>query len=145
MFRNYISHKVDIDYSYEIHEEFYNISMNINYKNICNDSNYLYLKKNGINIINQLIQSYYDICELKFMNSNYEKSLFYASFFNNHNIYNSFISFIIIYSIHILYQNTIDNINVNLFKKHIKSGIVFTNFYNLQTLKNYIDFIKNIE
>jgi hypothetical protein len=141
----YISHKFDIDYSYEIHEEFYNISMNINYKNICNDSNYLYLKKNGINIINQLIQSYYDICELKFMNSNYEKSLFYASFFNNHNIYNSFISFIIIYSIHILYQNTIDNINVNLFKKHIKSGIVFTNFYNLQTLKNYIDFIKNIE
>ena len=141
----YISHKFDIDYSYEIHEDFYNISMNINYKNICNDPNYLYLKKNGINIINQLIQSYYDICELKFMNSNYEKSLFYASFFNNHNIYNSFISFIIIYSIHILHPNTIDNINVNLFKKHIKSGIVFTDFYNLQTLKNYIDFIKNIE
>ena len=141
----YISHKFDVDYSYEIHEEFYNISMNINYKNICNDPNYIYLKKNGINIINQLIQSYYDICELKFMNSNYEKSLFYASFFNNHNIQNSFISFIIIYSIHILHPNTIDNIHVNLFKKHIKSGLVFTNFYNLQTLKNYIDFIKKIE
>ena len=84
-------------------------------------------------------------CELKFMNSNYEKSLFYASFFNNHNIQNSFISFIIIYSIHILHPNTIDNIHVNLFKKHIKSGLVFTNFYNLQTLKNYIDFIKKIE
>ena len=45
------------------YEDQYNISMNINYKNICNDPNYIYLK-NGINIINQLIQSYYDICEI---------------------------------------------------------------------------------
>jgi len=141
----YISHKYDIKYEYQIHEEQFNISMNINYNNICNDPNYIYLKKKGSNIINEIIQSYYDICELKFMNSNYEKSLLYASFFNQYNIYNSFISFIIIYSIHILHPNTIDNINVNLFKKHIKLGLIFVDFYNLENLKKYINFVNNIE
>jgi hypothetical protein len=141
----YISHKYDVNYTYEIHEDQYNISMNINYKNICNDPNYIYLKKNGINIINKLIQSYYDICEINFMNSNYEKSLFYASFFNQHNITNAYISFIILFSIHILHSKTIDTSNINLFKKHINPSLIFVNFYNLQNLKSYIEFVKKIE
>tara|TARA_B110000902_G_C14257749_1_gene568595 strand:- start:884 stop:2167 length:1284 start_codon:yes stop_codon:yes gene_type:complete len=141
----YISHKYDVDYKYEICEEFYNISMNINYNTICNDPNYIYLKKNGINLINQVIESYYNISELNFMNNNYVKSLQYALFFNKHNITNIYISFIILYSIHILHSKTIDILNINLFKKHINTAMVFVNFYNLKSLTNYIDFIKNIK
>ena len=141
----YISHKYDVDYKYEICEEFYNISMNTNYNTICNDPNYIYLKKNGINLINQVIESYYNISELNFMNNNYVKSLQYALFFNKHNITNIYISFIILYSIHILHSKTIDILNINLFKKHINTAMVFVNFYNLKSLTNYIDFIKNIK
>ena len=141
----YISHKYDIHNDYNIHEDTYNISMSLNYNNMYNDPNFNYIKKFGIHIINNLIQSYYDICESKFSNSNYEKSLFYSKFFTLHNIKNSFISFIILYSIHILHNNTIDNINVQLFKTNILNAKIFTDFYNIKSLKSYIDFVNNIK
>ena len=141
----YISHKYDINYKYNIHEDSYTISMDSNFNTMYNDPNFVFIKKNGLNITNQIIQSYYDICESKFSVSNYEKSLFYASFFTQHNIKNTFISFIIIYSIHILQSQTISNIQVDLFKKHLNLGSIFVNFYNIQSLNAYIDFIKNIE
>ena len=51
----------------------------------------------------------------------------------------------IIYSIHILHSQTISNIHVDLFKKHLNLASIFVNFYNIQSLNAYIDFIKNIE
>ena len=48
----YISHKYDINYDYNINEENYSISMNLNYQTMIKDPNYLYLKKIGNNIIN---------------------------------------------------------------------------------------------
>ena len=141
----YISHKYDINYKYNIHEDSYTISMDSNFNTMYNDPNFVFIKKNGLNITNQIIQSYYDICESKFSVSHYEKSLFYASFFTQHNIKNTFISFIIIYSIHILHSQTISNIHVDLFKKHLNLASIFVNFYNIQSLNAYIDFIKNID
>ena len=140
----YISHKYDINYKYNIHHDTFTISMDLNFNTIYNDPNFNFIKKNGIDISNKLVQSYYDICESKFILSNYEKSLFYANFFNQHNIKNSFISFILLYSIHILYSESISNINVDLFKKHIKPANVFINFYNIQSLNSYINFINNV-
>lgn len=141
----YISHKYDVEYKYTIHEKSYTISMDLNFNTIYNDPNFNFIKKNGIDISNQLIQSYYNICESKFILSNYDKTLFYAMFFHQHNIKNTFISFIILYSIHILYTESISNIYVDLFKKHIKPAQIFVNFYNINSLNGYIHFINNVK
>lgn len=141
----YISHKHDIDYKYNIHEDTYSISMDLNFNTMYNDPNIQYIKKNSLDICNKLIQSYYDISEYYFSISNYDKSLFYARFFDQHKIKNSFISFIIIYSIHILYNKSISDVYGDLFKKHIHLAKVFVNFYKIKSLENYIKFINSID
>ena len=54
------------------------------------------------------------------------------------------LGFILLYSIHILYSESISNIYVDLFKKHIKPGQLFVNFYNINSLNGYIHFINNV-
>ena len=110
-----------------------------------NDPNIQYIKKNSLDICNKLTQSYYDVSEYYFSISNYDKSLYYARFFDQHKIKNSFISFIIIYSIHIIYNKSISNTNSNLFKKHIDLANVFINFYKIKSLENYVKFINTID
>mgnify|MGYP001213657019 FL=1 len=140
----YISHKYEKKYECKINEETYSISMNLNYPDIVSDLNYLYIKTRGIEIINNVIQSYYDITLVKFMKNNLDKSLFYGRFFNEYQIKNGYISFIILFSIHKIYNKTITHEYLDIFKKNILSAHAFTNFYNIDSLHNYIDFIKNI-
>ena len=140
----YISHKYDIKYEYNIDEENYSISMDLNYQTIKNDLNYKYLEKNGHIIMNKVIESYYKICEKSFLNNNFEKSLFYGNFFNEHEIKNTYISFIILFSIHKIYEETISQEYVDLFKKNISLSKPFIEFYKIESLIKYIDIIKNI-
>ena len=140
----YISHKYDINYDYNINEENYSISMNLNYQTMIKDPNYLYLKKIGNNIINKVIQSYYDISEKKFLENNFEKGLFYSRFFNQYEIKNSYISFIILFCIHKIHTETISDIFVDLFKKNKILAQPFINFYEIETLNLYSKFINDI-
>lgn len=140
----YISHKYDKIYDYKINDETYSINMNLNYPDIVNDLNYIYIKSNGIKIINKVIQSYYDICVKKFIKNDLEKSLFYGGFFNEYQIKNSYISFIILFSIHKIYHNTITSHYLDIFKKNIIQAQTFTTFYNITSLNDYIDFITQI-
>lgn len=140
----YISHKYDINYDYNINEENYSISMNLNYQTMIKDQNYLYLKKIGNNIINKVIQSYYDISEKKFLENNFEKGLFYSGFFNQYEIKNSYISFIILFCIHKIHTETISDTFVELFKKNKILAQPFINFYEIETLNLYSKFINDI-
>ena len=140
----YISHKNDMKYEYTLNEDTYSIGMNINYADICKDANYQFIKKHGLFIINKVIQSYYDICVSKFSVNNFDKSLFYGQFFNNHNIRNAYISFIILYSIHRIHTENISDIYVDIFKKNKNLALSFIKFYDIDSLNGYIQFIDSI-
>jgi len=140
----YISHKYDKIYDYEINDETYSINMNLNYPDIVCDLNYSYLKSKGIEIINKVIQSYYDISVKKFIKNDLENSLFYSGFFIQYEIKNSYISFIILFCIHKIYHNTITQYYLDLFKKNKILAQPFIRFYQIQSLELYSEFIDSI-
>ena len=140
----YITHKYDISNDYNINDEFYNITMNMNYINITNDKNYSFIKKYGIHIMQQIIESYYDIADKFFKENNYEKALFYSKFFYKYKIINYYIYFIIIYSISNLHTNTIDDETISLFNYVYPYAKPLILFYNIPNINNYCKIIKNL-
>jgi len=118
--------------------------MSLNYQSMIKDPNYLYLKKIGNIIINKIVQSYYDIGEKKFLENDFEKGLFYSRFFNQYEIKNSYISFIILFCIHKIHTETISDTFVDLFKKNKIMAQPFMDFYQIESLKLYSEFIDGI-
>ena len=53
------------------------------------------------------------------MKNNLDKSLFYGRFFNEYQIKNGYISFVILFSIHKIYNKTITQEYLDIFKKNI--------------------------
>ena len=140
----FISYYENIKYDYEIDENTYNINLNINTTDIYNDLNYKYIQQFGIKIINEIINSYYDMSLIYFDKSDYNKSYKYSNFFTIHNINIPHISFIYIYSIYKIYYNNIPNYLIEDIKKNIKIAKCMLEFYKITELDNYCNIITNI-
>ena len=113
--------------------------MNINLINIYNDPNFIYCKTFGLNIINQIIDSYFNNSIKYLYNSDFKLSLQYSSFFDKYNINHPFISFIYIYIIFNIYNNNINKEYINKIIKHYIICKNINNFYNIKELNNYIN------
>ena len=140
----FISYHNNIKYDYIIDESTYTIQLNLDINDICKDENYKYIKSFGITIINELINSYYDICSINYTNSSYKKSLHYSSFFIDHNINIAYISFIYIYSVYKIYYDNIPEYLINNIKKNIKYAKCILDFYDFEYLNNYCNIISKI-
>ena len=141
----YISDKYEENLKYDIDLEKKNIKMNYNYNKFITSKNTIFIKNNTLYILQQLIDSYHNMAQICYENKLYIDSLKYSLFFNTHHINNTFISFIIIYSIHKLYQTNISNYHVELFKKHVTNAKVFIQYHNIEYLNNYCKAIQQLE
>lgn len=139
----YISHHYEKQYNYSINESYKNINMNINMKEIQSDENFKYIEQFGNRLIENIINSYYNMTLIYFEKNDYKNSLKYSSFYIDHNIINPYISFIYIFSYFNLNQNSINTSYIEKIKKNIKIADPIIKLFNIESFNNYCESIIN--
>lgn len=141
----YISHFKENKFIYDIDNHNFTINMNFNIIKLYSDANYIYTKNFGLYILNEIINSYFNNSIKYIEKEDYINCLKYTDFFNIYNFKYSYISFIYLFSIYKIYNNSIPHHYIQIIKKNIKIAKCILDFYNIYELKNYCNMINSIE